>query len=258
MNDGLGSPNRPNLGAPGGMAPQGGYGAPGGVAQQGGYGAPGGLAQQGGYGAPGGLAQQGGFGAQGGPASQGGYGAPQGQAPQSGHGSAPPVGAKKGKGKGCLIAGCSGCLVLMAAVCGLSGWLFYLEEGRSLSDPGEEVAAAPLVPGQPVALSVLWDGTGYAHHGFWIEAPSELPTGFRITGEFGCNEYGELRTRSIDANVYYADPDHPNWLELDSEYFRASPAPVQCAGTLTTSTPIQGARVVVTRMQRPSDWLSGL
>lgn len=165
---------------------------------------------------------------------------------------------KKSK-KGCILAGCGGCLVVMLGICGFGGYLAYLEEGVSYSHPGEEITSVPLVPGQPADLVFTWDGTGYATHRVYVDLGPGAQVGTMVTGEFGCMDYGSMSSRPVDAEYYLPFGDEPEgWVRVYDGYDRSSPSAVPCHGTLNISQPVVGARLVLTRRQRPSDWLSGL
>jgi hypothetical protein len=177
-----------------------------------------------------------------------------GQQPQAGA-AAPPE--KKSK-KGCILAGCGGCLFIVLCTCICSGYLMYLEEGVSYSHPGDEVTSQPYVPGTPTALEVTFDGTGYAHHRVYLDVGAAAPSGLNVTGDFGCSDYGQVRPRPVRESYYGNYGDTPSgWIKIENEYVR-SPGTLRCAGTLMTDQPVVGARLVVTRRQRPSDWLSGV
>jgi len=244
---GQGSPPGGGFGAP---PPGGGFGAP---PQGGGFGAP---PQGGGFGAP---PQGGGFGA---PPQGGGFGAP----PQGGGFGAPPQSPaappKKSK-KGLIIGCCGGCALVLVALCGFGGYLGYLEEGVSYSDPGEEVTSIPVTPGVPFQLSYTFDGTGYATHRLYLEVTYQGE--LAIEGEAGCEQYGQMRMEPIGQYGYIdetryqmnADGSQTKWMRLSDQYDSSSSMPVSCQGTIRpTGGQILSARAVITRRQRPSDWLN--
>lgn len=159
------------------------------------------------------------------------------------------------------LLGC-GCLVLLgssAVVCGLGGYLLYLENGVDLSDTAatEEFASVPLVPGQEVTLTIAGGGAHSTRNAIWLVGTDPLPPGLDVGGEYACEEssYGE---RSMQELYTYRGPDsgHPEWQYL-TDYFgySYSGAPIRCRFRVTTSVPIPGARLVVTRLVRPSDWV---
>jgi hypothetical protein len=180
----------------------------------------------------------------------------------------PPAAPPKKKSKtGCIVAGCGGCLVVALLVCGTGGYLFYLEEGVSYSDPGDVVTEAPYVPGQPFSIPLEWTGTGYAFHRVYIDLGPGAPMESRVTGTILCGRASEVAlgvswgytTGTVDETYYYPiDTDHAGWVLLVDEYVRSGPEPMNCGGQLEVSPPVPTARIVITRRQRPSDWISGL
>lgn len=161
--------------------------------------------------------------------------------------------------KGLILGGCGGCLGLFSLLCVCSGWLFYLEEGVSFDDPGEELTSVPIASAQPIALDVTWNGTGYVSMRTYVDLGAGAPEGVNVTGTFGCDEYGSLRMEEVDERyVRYSDALPEGWVRIPPHflYHRASPAPVRCAGSITLPPGVTSARLVVTERQRPSDWLS--
>jgi hypothetical protein len=179
--------------------------------------------------------------------------------PTSTPGAPPGQEKKKSNLKGCLIAGCGGCLLLMLVSCCIGGYLFYLEEGVPYDAPGEEVYRMPFTPGQPISFTYTWEGTGYAFTRYYVEAPGATPYTTTVSGSFGCEEYGAFVEDPVSA-TYYGPPDgdHEGWIYLTDDYRTASPAPVPCRGTLNVVPPVPSATLVVTVRQRPSDWFSGI
>ena len=148
---------------------------------------------------------------------------------------------------------------MLLAICGFGGYLAYLEEGVSYSDPGDEVLSVPFVPGQPVEFSYEWDGTGYATHRVYVDVGAAAAAGLRVTGDFGCMEYGSLDPRMINEEYYGSyGGENPGWIRIFDGYTHTRSSPIACRGTLLVSPPMPGTRLVVTRRQRPSDWLSGI
>ncbi|MEM9190320.1 MAG: hypothetical protein AAGF12_14140 [Myxococcota bacterium] len=170
------------------------------------------------------------------------------------------------------LLGCGGgCLFVLISCCGTGAYFGYLEEGRDMSEPQEEVAEVPWTPGVPTTVSYTWTGNGYAHHDIWLDVTGTEVTGqFRLEGTATCDSsFGGSYQDNVNIEI-----DEPwsvrrlerqsggaftAWFQLRSEYDRSRPTPVTCTiavhaveGTATSG------RIVVTRMQRPSDWLSGL
>lgn len=162
---------------------------------------------------------------------------------------------KWGKILGC---GCVSVLGLCAALCGISGYLLYLENGVDLEDTAatEEFASVPLVPGQVVSLELPSGGAHATRNAIWLVGDSELPPGLDVSGEYGCDEstYGEPSMRTLYTYPRPTD-GHPEWMFL-TDYFGYSyrSVPIRCRFQLTTTVPVPGARIVVTRLHRPSDW----
>ncbi len=186
--------------------------------------------------------------------------------------SAPAMGqagtpAPKKKSKtGCIAAACGSCLLVSVVICGTGGYLFYLEEGVSYTAPGTEVTEIPYVPGQPFAISTEWSGTGYATLRLYVDLGASAPLETRVSGTAACGTASDLAMggigaydSTVDETYYYPiDSSHAGWVEVDDQYLRYGAEPVQCTGLLAVSPPVPTARLVLTRRQRPSDWLAGL
>jgi hypothetical protein len=208
------------------------------------------------------------------PPSGGGYGAPPPGAPGGAYGQPPPQQPapaapppKKSKAKGCILAGCGGCLLVLLVMCGIGGYGLYLEEGYSYSDIGEEVQSIPIMAGVPFTMTHTWDGMGYAHHDFWLEVTGAADMGrFEITGQMGCDKYGEPYMREVVAGLddyrVQRRVDNPDgtftaWIAVFDEYDRSSSLPITCSGMLNPSAgTMSTGRLVLTRKQRPSDMFS--
>ncbi|HJL16946.1 MAG TPA: hypothetical protein RMH99_14875 [Sandaracinaceae bacterium LLY-WYZ-13_1] len=175
---------------------------------------------------------------------------------------APPAAAQppeeEGKSKkGLIIGGCASCLGVVLMLCCCSGYLLYLEEGVSYSDPGEEYRSFPLVSGQPISVTPTWEGSGYARIRAYVDLGEDAPETTRVTGRFGCEDYGQLDLDPVDeTNLQYGDtPD--GWVQLPTAYLYVRDGRrITCQGQLEITPPVSGARLVFTERQRPSDWLS--
>jgi hypothetical protein len=183
--------------------------------------------------------------------------------PPAGAAAAPPK--KKSRVWGCLAMGCGALLLAMLGLCGIGGYLAYLEEGVEFGEPGEEIVSAPFMPGGPAAISYTWDGTGYAHHHLWLEITGRTAGGrFRIQGTSTC-EYPRDLSAGLDepwsARRVEQRPDgtFTAWFNANDAYDHSSPSPRSCSGQFTAAEgEITSGRIVITRIQRPSDWLAGM
>jgi hypothetical protein len=176
----------------------------------------------------------------------------------------PPAPPPKKSRKGIIIGCCGGCLVFMLVCCGLGGYVFYLEEGVSYNDPGDEIASVPLTSGN-VAMEAAWNGTGYADLRVFVDLGEGAQSGARVTGTFGCTRdwagvTGEMEVEPVDETYFPPYDGHPpeGWVAIPPRYNyrRASPTPVRCAGQLTLPPGTSNARLVMTARQRPSDYMS--
>lgn len=159
--------------------------------------------------------------------------------------------------KGLFIGGCVGCLGLTMIVCVCSGWIGYLEEGVSYDDPGDELTSVPIVSGQPISIDATWNGTGYADIRLYTDLGA-APVGSNVSGTFGCQEYGSMRTEQVNEFYYSSSAVPEGWVRIPPLYMyrRASPSPFHCEGVLQLPPESPTGRLVVTTRQRPSDWLS--
>jgi hypothetical protein len=193
--------------------------------------------------------------------------APYGHAPQAAYGQAPQgqmppgvgVAPKKKSYTGIIAAGCGGCLLIVLSLCCVSGIIFYFEEGVSSASPGSELASYPIAAsGGRVNVESVWEGTGYAHVKVYLDLGEAAPDTTRVTGRFGCNEYGRTDYRELaESNVQFDDvPD--GWILLSESYglYQRDGERISCDGDLTIEPAAPGARIVLTERQRPSDWLS--
>lgn len=181
-------------------------------------------------------------------------------------------GAKQG-GAMRWVLGCgAAALVVGLLVCGCGGWLLWLEEGRELGEPAEEVARAPLQEGRPSGISFIWDGVGYAFNDVWVVVEGEESEAgrFVLEGVGGCAEWRgaapreEAIRRSRDEDSWYfkrvesaGEGRFKAWVKVGDVYTRASVEPIRCVYTLEASEGrVRSASVVVTRLQRPSDFIA--
>ncbi len=162
--------------------------------------------------------------------------------------------------------GC-GFVALMCFGCSMcAGWIGYKEEGVEFGEPGEEVMSVPVKAGEPFTLRFDWDGIGYAHHDIWLDMDvvSKGEVGFK--GEFACSRGSRPKGEPIKVGRYpftearrvqTGQDKFSLWLRVESEYSRSSSAPYECWGNIDADPgEIARARVVVTRIQRPSDMIA--
>jgi len=193
-----------------------------------------------------------------------GISAPGAAAPGSAPGAPPPSQpavmaplAEKKSNKGPIIGGCLGCLSIVLSCCCFSGYLFYLEEGVSYSDPGEEYQSYPLVSGQPIEVTPTWEGTGYAKVRAFVDLGEDAPTSTHVSGRFGCEEYGHLDLEPVDETNYQYGDTPRGWVRLPPHYmYKRDGERFTCRGVLHIEPAVSGARLVFAERQRPSDWLS--
>ena len=187
--------------------------------------------------------------------------APMGQAPmgQAPMGQAAPAAPKKKSYTGLILAGCGGCLVIVLSLCCVSGFIFYLEEGVSSSSPGDEFASYPIGPsGGPVTIESTWEGTGYAHVKVYLDLGEGAPDETRVSGRFGCDEYGRTDYRTLSESDLRLGDQPEGWILLSEPYglYQRDGERISCDGQLTIAPAASGARIVLTERQRPSDWFS--
>ena len=161
-----------------------------------------------------------------------------------------------------ILKGCLGCAVMMAGfflffVFGV-GALVYLEEGRPLHDHTAEFASTEVVSGTPFMLEYDSDGTGYSHVDLWLVVPDDGP--ISVAAEVSCDtdyrEDPELRTMS-DVDYGAVREGGFVYMRLHDNYLRHRSGIVSCAGIIdATDGSMDGARVIVTKMQRPSDFFA--
>lgn len=181
-------------------------------------------------------------------------------------------GAKQG-GAMRWVLGCgAAALVAGLLVCGCAGWIFWLEEGRDLGEPAEEVARAPLREGSPAGVAFTWDGVGYAFNDVWLELEGEESEAgdFTLEGVGGCAEWrgaeprqDAIRRSRADDSWYFKRVESAGegrfkaWVKVGDVYTRASTEPIRCVFTLeATEGKVRKAALVVTRLQRPSDFIA--
>lgn len=167
-----------------------------------------------------------------------------------------PQAAPKKSNKGLIAAGCGGCLFILLSICCCTGYVFYLEEGISYDEPGDELERHAVVSGQQVTFSTTWEGTGYASLRMFVAIDESADDTTQITGTFGCSQYGTLRSEQVSGSpaIYPELPD--GWIPVPDQYIYVRDGETtQCTGTLS-STPAVPLEVVVTEHQRPSDWFS--
>lgn len=176
-------------------------------------------------------------------------------------GAAPP----KKKGMAGKAIGC-GCLSIVALFVLIGGWLLYLEEGVDLSEPGDEVKTVAIQPNVPFTFTFTWDGTNYAFNEVWaVVDGTKDGRDFRLRGTMGCERFGDpkLRDVSMDLSDYEVanKEDRGNkfsaWFRVHDEYATSSSTPFKCGGMLSADKgTIDKVKIVVTRRQRPSDWIA--
>jgi hypothetical protein len=159
------------------------------------------------------------------------------------------------------IVGC-GCLLLLgfcAVVCGTGGYLFYLEEGVDLEDTAgtEEIASVPFVSGQRIELTIPAGTGSSSRNAIWLVGQDALPPGLDVEGRYACTESSYAEPFMETLYTYSrGSSGHPEWKYLTSDYaYSYSREPSRCRFELTTTVPVPGARIVVTRLTKPSDWL---
>jgi len=167
---------------------------------------------------------------------------------------------KKKKKGGVLMKGCLGCGALIA-LGGLAlfigiGALVYLEEGRPLHNPDNEIAAVDVTPGQPFTVQFDRSGTGYAFFDFWLEVPGSGPVSADIV--LTCSEYDSPEKRAVsDADYGTEYRDEAVLLRVHDEYMRQRAGLVTCAGQVDPMLgELDGARLIVSKTQRPSDFVA--
>ncbi len=178
----------------------------------------------------------------------------------------PPPRASGGKGGKIFKVGCAALTLMMVALCGFGGYLAWLEEGRSWNEPGDEVAATAVKPGKPFKFEFVWDGTNYAFNELWLVVDGKEVDGkFLAAGKIGCARSGDPEERDFaksltDYEAARLERDGERfsvWLKIGDEYDRASPQPFTCRGVVEAKEgKIKKARIIVTRRQRPSDFLA--
>jgi hypothetical protein len=179
--------------------------------------------------------------------------------------SSPPAARKSAWPKILLALGAAS---VMSCLCcgGLGSWIAWKEEGHQWGQPGDELQSLPVRPGEPIDLTFTWDGVNYAFHEVWVELDGQDKDGFQLKGAFDCARGGQPADKPIDTTHYtfaearrqqHGDGRFTTWYRVYEEYARASPEPYRCVGAIDADPgSIQRARVVVTRRQRPSDFLA--
>lgn len=167
-----------------------------------------------------------------------------------------PAPARKGSAwkKGCL--GCGALIALMGLLfVAAIGYIVYLEEGRSLHDPDNEIASYPVTPDSPLMVQVDWPGPGYAFHDFWLEVDDVTP--FTASAEFACTGREPNTKELSDTDYGVVHQDGKMYIRLHDEYMRGRALPLQCGGMIHPEIgELAGARLVVSRTQRPSDFFA--
>lgn len=157
-----------------------------------------------------------------------------------------------------LKVGCSGCLIVFLALSGVAGYLYYLEEGRSLSDPQEEVASMTITSDTTFELKYQLEGTGYSHLSLWLVADGSDDRGaFVVRGDVTCDG----TKKSVEEHFAWAkrsaqdEGEVSGWFHVSDSYVHSGTELV-CTGKLKAAPgKLRTGRLVLTRMQRPSDWL---
>lgn len=158
-----------------------------------------------------------------------------------------------------LGCGCVSVLGFCAVLCGTGGYLFYLEEGVDLEDTAgtEEIVSVPLVPGQIAEFEIPPGNGSSTRNAIWLVGQGPLPPGLDVHGRYSCDDssYGEPRMETLYTYPTYRAHPPPEWKYLTSHYgYSYRREPIRCRFDLTTTVPVIGARLVVTRLTRPSDW----
>lgn len=166
----------------------------------------------------------------------------------------------KKKGGGVFMKGCLGCGALMA-LGGLAffvgiGALAYLEEGRPLHNPDDEIASVDVTVGEPFTIQFDGSGTGYSFFDFWLEVPGGGPVSVDVI--LTCSEYDSPEKRAVsDADYGTKFRSGSVLLRVHDEYMRHRPGQVTCAGQVDPMLgELDGARLIVSRTQRPSDFVA--
>lgn len=161
--------------------------------------------------------------------------------------------ARRGQAMRIGGAGCAVMILAASCCCCSGGYLFHLEELDAEDTAGSaEVVSVPIVSGQPGEL-VIPASSEPPRYAIWLVGDGPLPPGLDVGGRRGCDTYGEVYMRTIST---YRGPDasHPEWMFLDFEYLDRNRV-ATCRHEITLSQPVPGARLVVTRLTRPSDWV---
>ena len=189
--------------------------------------------------------------------------------PNPNAGAPPPAESKSGKVlKTLAILGCLGFLGCILSVCGGIGYLFYLEESVTYGEPTEdEIVKKKVKMEEPFDFDFTWNGVNYAGHDVWLVIEGKRDgDDFEVEGAVGCSRYGDPSPRTFklalkDYGVARYKKTKKGkftaWFKVYDEYSRARSTPYTCKGVAkATKGSVSKARVVVTRRQRPSDFLS--
>lgn len=156
-----------------------------------------------------------------------------------------------------------GCLGLLLLFCVVSGYLAYLQSRGPEDTAGEDaVVEAPVVLGERITLTIPPSGQTSTQYGIWLVADEALPSSmYDLQGEIGCREsygyYGEDSDPYLSSiySYYSEDDGEPAWHHLRSEYVFSSEGS-RCVVVINQlPAGVTGARIVVTRLHEPSDWL---
>lgn len=176
-------------------------------------------------------------------------------------GPSPEAVAKRQKMIRIVLGSVGGCFAVMVGICGFLGYLAYLEERDPDDTAGQAaIAEANVVVGTTTLVEIPGTGSyASARYGVWLVADDDLPPSmYTVDGRLGCAEvrpYGSNETYMRDIYSYRGpDSGEPSWLFLDSEYMYGG-YPVRCEILINTlPAGVQNPRIVVTRLERPSDW----
>jgi len=159
-----------------------------------------------------------------------------------------------------VLGSLSGCLVLVCVFCGFAGYLAYLEERDPQDTAGDaEVVSSPLAVGERMVIEIEPTDSGTVRYAVWLVAESELPSAiYDLDGRIGCRANMGYGSRPpYMRNIYtYRGPDEgePEWLFLDDQTAYGGD-PVTCHVRINALPEgVSNARIVVTKVSRPSDW----
>lgn len=155
-----------------------------------------------------------------------------------------------------------GCLLVCMILCGISGYLVYLQSRDPEDTAGQDaIVETDVRVGEQQTFEIPAPGTTeWTDYGIWLVSnDGDLPAAlYTLDGRIGCRQnygYGSDRDPYLSSMTAYRgrDEGEPSWVLVDTTYSYSDNG-ISCVFQVNElPSGVSSARIVVTRVERPFD-----